>query len=292
MRGKYQRIILGKALLCAALALSACTGGSLEELRNSAPSGTPLQNRLAALYLDYAQGEAQKYDWSASQRFADKGLTAAYGHDVEPETAADWGVPTDQREDLEKARMQLLDAMKSDRFKDDPDRLAYAIFYYDCWVENQAEKTTGDDIDACKQSFYSSIDTSGEEEDDEKDEAVTTSDAPPVISTSYLVFFPFGKHKLVKETVEVLDRIAEEIKNAPADYTITLNGHTDRAGPEQFNLELSQQRAEVVKKALIKRGIPKKRMETFAFGESDPRVPTKDGVAEKANRRVEIFINP
>jgi hypothetical protein len=64
----------------------------------------------------------------------------------------------------------------------------------------------------------------------------------------------------------------------------------DRVGSEQYNLDLSQRRARFVVGALKQAGISEQLLKYFAFGESDPAVPTEDGVAEPRNRRVEIFI--
>ena len=84
---------------------------------------------------------------------------------------------------------------------------------------------------------------------------------------------------------DVIDSLAGQ-----EGYEIVLNGHTDTTGLERFNLTLSKKRAETVARALEKGGIDKEAIKIFAFGESDPRVPTADGVNEPQNRRVEIFI--
>jgi outer membrane protein OmpA-like peptidoglycan-associated protein len=53
-------------------------------------------------------------------------------------------------------------------------------------------------------------------------------------------------------------------------------------------MRLSQRRADAVKAELVKLGIPASEITTVAKGESDPLVPTADGVREPRNRRVEI----
>jgi OmpA-OmpF porin, OOP family len=67
--------------------------------------------------------------------------------------------------------------------------------------------------------------------------------------------------------------------------------HTDRVGSDGANLQLSEKRAYSVQQHLVQLGLPKSRIEVFAFGETDPRTATADGVAEPTNRRVEIFLN-
>ena len=50
-------------------------------LRNTTPSGSPFQQELARLYMDFASQDEKGYDWFNSWYFADKGLRAAYGKD-------------------------------------------------------------------------------------------------------------------------------------------------------------------------------------------------------------------
>ena len=71
---------------------------------------------------------------------------------------------------------------------------------------------------------------------------------------------------------------------------LELTGHTDRSGSDQYNLALSLRRGEAVKQALIAQGIPANAISIIGRGESQPLVPTADGVREPQNRRVEIVL--
>ena len=71
-----------------------------------------------------------------------------------------------------------------------------------------------------------------------------------------------------------------------------LAGHADRSGSSQYNVGLSQRRADAVRSYMTARGVADTRISTEAFGESQPRVPTADGVRELQNRRVEITYGP
>jgi len=71
-----------------------------------------------------------------------------------------------------------------------------------------------------------------------------------------------------------------------------LAGYADRSGTEKYNLALSERRNASVRVYLGQRGIPDAAMSSQAFGESNPRVPTADGVRELQNRRVEITYGP
>jgi outer membrane protein OmpA-like peptidoglycan-associated protein len=71
-----------------------------------------------------------------------------------------------------------------------------------------------------------------------------------------------------------------------------LAGHTDRAGSNKYNEGLAERRNTAVRTYLTGRGIPTGRITGQAFGETNPRVPTADGVREAQNRRVEVTYGP
>jgi outer membrane protein OmpA-like peptidoglycan-associated protein len=68
--------------------------------------------------------------------------------------------------------------------------------------------------------------------------------------------------------------------------------HTDKSGPDDYNVKLSQRRADATKAYLAGKGVPDTAITTEAFGESRPLVETADGVREPQNRRVEITFGP
>ena len=73
---------------------------------------------------------------------------------------------------------------------------------------------------------------------------------------------------------------------------IEVIGYTDTTGSAEYNLALSQRRAETVADELIRQGVPATDIATIGRGEQDLLVPTADGVNEPANRRVEIVVPP
>jgi outer membrane protein OmpA-like peptidoglycan-associated protein len=87
------------------------------------------------------------------------------------------------------------------------------------------------------------------------------------------------------------NKIAETLK----DYdktAIHVVGHTDSTGSEQYNMKLSQQRAQAVAQFLTGRGVDSQRVLTWGRGESQP-IATNDTEAGRAeNRRVDIVIKP
>ena len=73
-----------------------------------------------------------------------------------------------------------------------------------------------------------------------------------------------------------------------ADVSVT--GHSDAIGSDQFNLELSLLRAQAVRDALTHAGVPAPIIEVSYHGANNPLVPTPKGTPEPRNRRVEITI--
>ena len=75
---------------------------------------------------------------------------------------------------------------------------------------------------------------------------------------------------------------------ASGSVAIHVVGHADRAGSIAYNKALSLRRAKSVQKALVAEGIAGEAISISGRGESEPMVPTADGVREAQNRRVHI----
>ena len=101
--------------------------------------------------------------------------------------------------------------------------------------------------------------------------------------------FQSGKADIEKESEELLNQIAQELKEKNG-LKLKITGHTDDVGSEESNLMLSQNRAKSVKEYLVKRGIESKRLETEGKGEKEPLVPNDSPENRKKNRRTEFLI--
>lgn len=113
--------------------------------------------------------------------------------------------------------------------------------------------------------------------------------AQPLAPAQFTLYFVEGKDEFTEESKKVIDGIFAEIaKRAVPDVVVI--GHTDRLGTDAFNDVLSRQRAEVVRNALLARGIALDKVVAIGRGKREPVVPTADGVAEPRNRRVEIQV--
>jgi outer membrane protein OmpA-like peptidoglycan-associated protein len=105
------------------------------------------------------------------------------------------------------------------------------------------------------------------------------------------VFFDFDKSDITAEAATILNNAVTAYANC-GTASVMLAGHTDRAGTVKYNIGLAERRNASVRSYLTGRGIPDGRISSEAFGESQPRVPTADGVREAQNRRVEVTYGP
>ena len=112
---------------------------------------------------------------------------------------------------------------------------------------------------------------------------------PLEIARTYLVFFDWDRADLTDRARQIVGEAANASRTAQVTR-IEVAGHADRSGTPQYNQRLSQRRAEAVAAELARNGVARGAISIQAFGESQPLVPTADGVREPQNRRVEIVL--
>jgi outer membrane protein OmpA-like peptidoglycan-associated protein len=107
------------------------------------------------------------------------------------------------------------------------------------------------------------------------------------------VTFATGSATINSRFRDTLDDVAESLTRYPSSL-IDVYGYTDSTGSEEFNMQLSDRRAQAVADYLVARGVDRSRIRSRGFGE-DPRYAVGDNATEAGralNRRVEILIVP
>ena len=113
--------------------------------------------------------------------------------------------------------------------------------------------------------------------------------AQPARAISFTLYFVEGKDEFTDESKQVVYGILTEIAKRPVPDVLVV-GHTDTVGSDQANDVLGQQRAEIVRVALIRLGIAPGDIRALSRGKRSLAVQTPNGVSEPLNRRVEIIV--
>jgi OOP family OmpA-OmpF porin len=113
--------------------------------------------------------------------------------------------------------------------------------------------------------------------------------AAPVAPPSFMVFFDWDRANLSEQALTTIRQAANAYKQK-GNARVTATGHTDTSGTEAYNMALSLRRANAVKDALVREGVPATNIAVVGRGEQGLLVQTGPNVREPQNRRVEIVI--
>jgi OOP family OmpA-OmpF porin len=113
--------------------------------------------------------------------------------------------------------------------------------------------------------------------------------AAPAAAPSFMVFFDWDRSDLSAQAQQTLQQVAGAYRQR-GSARVVATGHADRSGPDDYNMALSLRRANTVKNALVRDGVPATAISVVGRGETQPLVQTADGVREPQNRRVEIVL--
>ena len=102
-------------------------------------------------------------------------------------------------------------------------------------------------------------------------------------------FFNFDKYDLKPEGRQLLDQVAQQVKSINLETVIAV-GYTDSIGSVDYNLGLSERRADSVKNYLVAQGVPADRIYTEGKGKADPIASNATAEGRAKNRRVELEI--
>ena len=110
------------------------------------------------------------------------------------------------------------------------------------------------------------------------------------IQIDSVIHFEFDKAVIRPQSYPILDDVASVIKSNPGIKRVMIEGNTDSVGSDQYNMRLSERRANSVRDYLVKKGVNPSILDTVGYGESRP-VATNDTAEGRAkNRRVEFKV--
>ncbi|MBM3598180.1 MAG: OmpA family protein [Alphaproteobacteria bacterium] len=238
------------------------------------PVADPFQQTLVDGYRRLAAAEYSWQDYWSADVFYRKAIASASGPVGPSEPDFYWLLDADRQQAL-ALRQQLLGWQAQTR-SIDPRNAAAQQVNYDCWLENVAERQYVD-AERCKPVFAVA----------QAQQQQVVTPPPPAAPRQFIVFFDWDRADITAEAQRVINDAVTEYRRS-GRARVTLTGHADRSGPDTYNQRLSERRAVAVRDAMARLGVPAANISTVGRGESQPLVPTADGVREPQNRRVEI----
>ena len=290
-----------------------CAYHSIEKLKSTPNNNNQFSQALSDAYLEFALYEMNEmHDEIDSSYFAEKGYKARIGQEVLPELINNWDIDIVFLDEVNNKRKELISTLSSNRAKDFPILSARTQLGFDCWLEQLEESWQKDHIKKCYDMMNTGLETLSQSNINHNRDIVEKTiikkkNIKKVITEKeeikeiknivnvddklkFEIYFAHNMYKLNNDIKYSIKKIYDNYIGTN-NFTIEVIGHTDRSGSEQYNITLSKLRANSVKKYLKSLGIMEERISTFYFGEKKPKIITKDGIKEKINRRVEIFVN-
>ena len=271
---------IGAGLL--ASLLSSCAWIEIADVERQRNEGTAFHRGLYDGYLQLARDEYEEVDFIDEHRFANRAREAAAGVTVQPEQISFRSLTTAQANQLSGARGRLTAALDGNGRETAPEDAAEAQVKFDCWMQETEEEDSAD-AEACRQAFEAAL---------ARVEAALQPPEPaamPPLPGPYTVLFGLDSDALTGEATATLDQVIADWDGAEAKWLV-IAGHADRSGAAEYNMALSERRADAVALYLLSNGFPARNMSIKVLGEDDPAVPTADGTAENANRRVVLVM--
>jgi outer membrane protein OmpA-like peptidoglycan-associated protein len=104
------------------------------------------------------------------------------------------------------------------------------------------------------------------------------------------VLFDFDKYTLKPGAREKLAKVSGILLAYPG-LKVQLEGHTDSIGTDEYNLKLSEQRADAVRDYLTSQGVPADCLSAVGLGKADPVATNDNDAGRQQNRRVEMVVS-
>jgi peptidoglycan-associated lipoprotein len=129
----------------------------------------------------------------------------------------------------------------------------------------------------------------GQGDDDELAMTESEREAAANISNG-IIYFEYDRYDLATQSKDALSRKAPVLKQFP-QLRVTIEGHCDERGTEEYNLALGERRARAAYEFLLNLGVPASQMETVSFGKLHPAVLGSGEAVWSKNRRDEFKVS-
>jgi len=219
--------------------------------------GTEFTKALAEEYYNFGQSEENvMFDDLDAAYFMKKAVKVQDGCAVMPEHLDGWNLPNHTVPELQAARDRLIHAMQHGAQTIAPQMTAKAQVNFDCWVEQQEENWQKDDIKACRDTFYTSMDAV-------EHMVFGMLQAPP----AHVVQFATGSADIDAHNMMIIKEAVIFAASTEHGRRVHLIGRTDAAGSDASNKLLALKRAKAVKEAMLLHGVPEGMITLEAAGE-------------------------
>lgn len=168
------------------------------------------------------------------------------------------------------------------------------------YLEDQRARITAERASAQLDSRTREVDVAREATADAKEETaelqrqIDALKAKPtdrgLVLTLGDVLFESGRAELKPGATSNLGQLVAFLAKYPS-RTVAIEGHTDSVGGDDYNLGLSQRRADSVRSHLVSRGVDAARIIATGAGESAPVASNESAAGRQQNRRVEVIIS-
>lgn len=280
--------VLGVVATIALGGLLAACGNNTANIAKMNVKGGAYEKGLHKGYVNLARAEHKEYDYGDAVTFEDRAVMAAKGKPTAPEMVSARNIPKKHQKALAQSYKRLTTALGKGGAQKAGKHAAAAQTSFECWMQEAEENLQKKHIAACRSSFYGAMALL---------EGVVYASPVKVAkkkkkkarkpqTIQYVLYFDFNSAKLNKSARTAVDFIKGNTKKGAK---ISLAAYADRAGSPDYNSILATKRAKAVFGALQKAGI-KDDIGISVFGENKNSVKTKDGVRQKLNRRVEVFV--
>lgn len=262
------------SLICLSIAAAACAGS---------PPSSLVDARAA--YQRAARGPAEKLapDQLHAAETSLKTAERTYEAEGDTPTARDRAYVAMRKAQLAEAQAGIVEANLEYEQAQEQTRMAEQRSRANMMSELQATRAELESTSAEQERALAELQKAGAVKQDERGTVLTLSGS---------VIFASGQTTLLPSARSKIAEVATALQNGDPSAQIVVEGHTDSVGAAEMNKELSLERAQTVRDALVESGVSPDRIQVEGFGEERPVADNGSQDGRANNRRVEIVVQP